>query len=57
MEDDLKIAIDIMGQFIGTRDVRGYTKETLMKSYGFDEELTQELTDKAWNEWVEAYGG
>jgi len=57
MEDDLKIATEVMGQFLGARDAKGYTKETLMKAYGFDEERAQEVTDKAWDEWVEAYGG
>jgi hypothetical protein len=57
MKDDLKIAVDIMAQYIGSRDAKRYTKETLMKSYGFDEPIAEDLTKNAWKEWVEAYSG
>lgn len=55
LDDNQKLAVKIMGQYIGSRDVKGYTKETLMKAYGFDEQLADELTESAWKEWVEAY--
>ena len=51
----MELAISIMGRFIGSRDAKGYTKETLMKAYGFDEQLADELTESAWKECVEAY--
>jgi len=58
MEDDnLKLAVDVMAQYIGSRDTKKYTKETLMKAYGFDAQLADELTQSAWNEWMEAYTG
>jgi hypothetical protein len=55
MEDNLKLAVDVMAQYIGSRDTKKYTKETLMKAYGFDGQLADELTESAWIEWVEAY--
>lgn len=55
MENNLKLAVEVMGRFIGSRDVKGYTKETLMKAYGLDEGLADELIVYAWKEWVDAY--
>jgi hypothetical protein len=55
MEDNLKLAVEVMAQYIGSRDTKKYTKETLMKAYGFDGQLADELTESAWIEWVEAY--
>ena len=55
MEDNLKLAVDDMAQYIGSRDTKKYTKETLMKAYGFDGQLADKLTESAWFGWVEAY--
>ena len=57
MDDNLKLAVDVMAQFIGSRDTKKYTKETLMKAYGFDAKLAEELTQSAWDEWMDAYCG
>jgi hypothetical protein len=58
MQDkNLKLAISIMSDFIGSNDTKEYTKEVLVDDYGFDEETATELAEAAWKEWVEAYTG
>ena len=55
LNDNQKLAVKVMGQYIGSRDAKGYTKETLIKAYGFDGQLADELTQDAWKEWMDAY--
>lgn len=55
LDENERLAVKVMGSFIGSRDTKGYTKETLMKTYGFDEQLTDRLVEVAWKEWMDAY--
>lgn len=55
LDENERLAVKVMGGFIGSRDTKGYTKETLMNTYGFDGQLADELTQVAWKEWLDAY--
>lgn len=55
LDENERLAVKVMGSFIGSRDTKGYTKETLMKTYGFDDQLADELTQVAWEEWMDTY--
>jgi hypothetical protein len=55
-EEDKKIALEVMGVFLNSRDPKGYTKETLLSSYKIEESIVDELVSMAYREWSEAYG-
>jgi flavodoxin len=56
-EDELALATKVMGAFINSLDPKTYTKNALMSTHGYDQEKASELSEAAYQEWVEAYGG
>jgi hypothetical protein len=55
-DENLELAYKVMGAFINSKDPKGYTKNTLVKTYEIEEELAAELAEAAYREWSEAYG-
>lgn len=55
LDENERLAVKVMGSFIGSRNTKGYTKETLMKTFGLDEQMSDRLIEVAWKEWMGAY--
>lgn len=56
-DKNLELATKVMGEYINSKDPKGYTKEALVKLLGFEEEMAAELSEAAYKEWLEAYSG
>jgi len=56
-DKNLELAISVMGEYINSKDPKGYTKEALMKLLEFDEATATKLAEAAYKEWMDAYSG